>query len=138
MSKKSLVLVDSSVWIEGLRRNADSNLCKELDELIANDLVAICGPIKAEILSGASNSVEYRKLQEWFSGLHEVPIKHESIWDQVALLRYELAKKGLQHKVIDVLIAQIAVTNKLILWTLDKDFNDFVKIMPLVLFHRSF
>ena len=117
-----LVLVDSSVWIQCLKEG-NSLQREQLDRLLADDRVAICGPIKAEVLSGARSLDDFNKLSSWFEGLNNLSIDNDKIWNLIAEKRFKLARKGVQQKLIDLLIACVANEHQVSLWTLDEDFE---------------
>ena len=86
---QNLILVDSSVWIQCLREG--NSLSREhFDRLLADDRVAICGPVKAEVLSGARTWDDFHKLSNWFEGLHILSIDYEKIWDIITDLRHAI------------------------------------------------
>ena len=48
-----MVLVDSSVWIEALRRDGRLDVKVALENLLEEYEAAWCGPVKLEVLGGA-------------------------------------------------------------------------------------
>jgi len=127
------ILVDSSIWIQCLKEG-NSILRQHLDRLLLDDRVAICGPIKAEILSGALTLVDFHKLSNWFEGLQNLSIDDEKIWDIIAEKRFKLARKGIQLKLIDLLIACIAHEHHVPVWSLDEDFKKMIDIIPVKIY----
>ena len=50
---KHMILVDSSVWIESLRREGRLDVKLALEGLLEEYEAAWCGPVKLEVLGGA-------------------------------------------------------------------------------------
>ena len=48
-----MVLVDSSVWIEALRRDGNVHVKVALESLLQEYEATFCGPVKLEVLGGA-------------------------------------------------------------------------------------
>lgn len=56
-----MILIDTSAWIEFLR-DTGSPVCERVDSLLAGD-IAICDPIRMEVLAGARNDKHLRDLR---------------------------------------------------------------------------
>ena len=56
-----MILVDTSAWIEFLR-DTGSSVCNRVDEALDTDL-AICDPIRLEVLAGARSESHLRDLR---------------------------------------------------------------------------
>ena len=79
---QEVVLVDTSVWVRYLKQtNAPESL--HLDHLIAEDRVAICEPIKAEIISGVRSMEDFRRLSQWLDGITHFGAVPD-IWGKIA------------------------------------------------------
>ena len=123
------LLIDTSVWSEALRRkdkslnSSESVIRKIIDN---NDEIVVTGIILTEILSGISNPklfAEIKKILNDFSYLETV--KDDYIY--AAELRNKCRQKGITAGSYDFLIASVAIRNKLILVTFDKDFINISK-----------
>ncbi|NLV66147.1 MAG: PIN domain-containing protein [Spirochaetes bacterium] len=123
------LLIDTSVWSEALRRkdkslnSSESVIRKIIDN---NDEIVVTGIILQEILSGISNPklfAEIKKILNDFSYLETV--KDDYIY--AAELRNKCRQKGITAGSFDFLIASVAIRNKLILVTFDKDFINISK-----------
>ncbi len=123
------LLIDTSVWSEALRRkdkslnSSESVIRKIIDN---NDEIVVTGIILQEILSGISNPklfAEIKKILNDFSYLETV--KDDYIY--AAELRNKCRQKGITAGSYDFLIASVAIRNKLILVTFDKDFINISK-----------
>lgn len=124
----SLTLVDTSVWIDFFRGRPGA--VKRVDQLLASAEAAICGPIYAEVLSGAGNRPRYEKLARELEALEwlEPP---SQIWREIAASRFMLARLGAQAHVVDLYIAHTASAAGARLLTSDRDFEVIGRTVPL-------
>lgn len=116
-----MILVDTSAWVEFLRDTA-SPTCERVQELLAQD-IAIADPIRMEVLAGARNEqhlIQLRRLLARGSTLHTSPIDY----DQAASLYRTCRANGeTVRKLIDCLIAAVAIRNDIRVLHLDADFE---------------
>ena len=118
-----MTLVDTSAWIEFFR-GGDAGLA--IDQLLAEDEVAVCGPILTELRRGLSSPAERRKLLPLLAGCHLLP-QPEALWLEAGDLGFALARKGVTVKTLDLLIAVYALAHDVTLLTLDQDFGSMRK-----------
>jgi len=129
------VIVDTCVWSQALRRNSSINqkIVKELSELISDVRVQLIGPIRQEILSGIKSDKQFSELQEYLSAFLDLPI--ETLDYEKAAEFYNICqRKGVQGSNTDFLICAIAVHRDLEIFTIDKDFENFEKYIPIKLY----
>jgi predicted nucleic acid-binding protein len=94
----------------------------------------IIGPIRQELLSGISDEKIFNELKEKMKGFNDFPIE---------TIDYELAaeysnvcrRNGIQGSNTDFLICAISVRNNFEIFTLDDDFNEYKKYLPIRLFN---
>ncbi|MCW7466050.1 PIN domain-containing protein [Leptospira levettii] len=119
------LLIDTSVWSEALRRKNKSVNSEDtfLYQIIKNEEeIFLTGIILQEILTGIKNQKLFDDINNQLRFFNFVtPTNKDHIL--AAQLRNDLAKKGLAVASIDVLIAQIAISNNLTLATYDSDFE---------------
>ncbi|PJZ86843.1 type II toxin-antitoxin system VapC family toxin [Leptospira levettii] len=119
------LLIDTSVWSEALRRKNKSVNSEDtfLYQIIKNDEeIFLTGIILQEILTGIKNQKLFDEINNQLRFFNFInPTNKDHIL--AAQLRNDLAKKGLAGATIDVLIAQIAISNNLTLATYDSDFE---------------
>jgi predicted nucleic acid-binding protein len=127
-----LVFVDTSVWVEALRRRPEATTV-ELSALLDEDRVALAAPVRIEILSGASRR-SFRRLHE---DLLALPAFYPgpSTWTRVEQWVEAAVEEGECFGVGDLLIAAIASENGGRLWSRDDDFTrmsrlGFVQLFP--------
>ncbi len=123
------VLVDSSIWIDYFRSGVRSS---RLDELIDEDLIVTNELILVELIP-VLRLQKQRRLIRLLETIRLVPI--EIGWSQLTELQVKCLRKGINRIGIpDLIIAQQAMGQNLILYTLDKHFQLLKKHFSLALF----
>ena len=128
------VLVDTSVWSGALRKeNKAFSQVFILQRLVEDGLVKIIGPIRQELLSGITDNKKYEALKRSLSHFSDIPLQTPD-FEKGAEFYNHCRKKGIQGSHIDFLICALAYTHDLQIFTMDKDFAQFQKILPIKLF----
>jgi predicted nucleic acid-binding protein len=131
-----MVLVDSSVWIESLRRNGDLRVKLAIDGLLEAYEAQWCTPVRLEVLGGARKD-ERARLGKYFS---VVPYRcsREDDWERAIALAWRLRDNGLTVPWLDVLIAAIAIHDGTRLYSIDAHFGEIAKHSPLLLYRPGY
>jgi predicted nucleic acid-binding protein len=116
-----MVLVDSSVWIEALRRDGRLDVKLALENLLEGYEAAWCGPVKLEVLGGA-RAQDRAKLEAHFDCIPYFPMKDEA-WDSAKNLAWRLRDKGYTAPWNDILIAALSVKAGCRIYAMDKHFE---------------
>lgn len=116
-----MVLVDSSVWIEALRRDGDVNVKLALENLLEEYEASWCGPVKLEVLGGARVQ-DRKKLEDQFSCIPYFPMT-DAAWDSAKNLAWRLRDKGCTAPWNDILIAALSVKADCRIYAVDKHFQ---------------
>ena len=126
-----MILVDTSAWIEFFRgRDPIATLVD--DSLAAND-AAICGPVETELRRGLLNERERKKILPLFGGCHLLR-EPEDLWTEAGELGFRLRRRGVTPKTLDLLIATYALSYSCAILTGDSDFRMMQKAgLPLLL-----
>jgi len=125
------VLVDTCIWSQVLRhKSPDRDLSQKLQELIRTARIAIIGPIRQELLSGISQSKQFNELKETLSCFEDIPLNTEH-YEKAAEFCNICRRKGVQGSTIDFLICAVAIMENLVIFTVDKDFENYKKHLPL-------
>lgn len=125
------VLVDTCIWSEVLRhKSPDTHLAVKLQELIRNARVAIIGPIRQELLSGISQARQFNELKDTLSYFEDLPLNTEH-YEKAAEYCNFCRRKGISGSAVDFLICAVAVMENLTIFTVDKDFENYKKYLPL-------
>ncbi len=131
-----MVLVDSSVWIESLRRNGDMRVKLAVEGLLEAYEAQWCTPIRLEVLGGAR--VEERaNLGKRFSVIPYRPCREDD-WDRAISLAWRLRSKGLTVPWLDVLISAIAIYDGVRLYAIDTHFQEIAKHSGLLLYRPGY
>jgi predicted nucleic acid-binding protein len=126
----SLVIVDTSAWIEAHRRDGSAAVKLAVRGLLDEFEAALCGPVEMEYLGGARPQ-ERERLQAWCNVLPYVR-SDQKIWRRAAMNFSLLKQKGVTAPWNDVLIATIALDNGCRVYAVDKHFT---AMAPLLGFH---
>lgn len=127
------IVVDTCIWSHVLRhKNPDQELSKKLQDLINDARVSIIGPIRQELLSGVSNREQFNRLKERLSAFEDIPLEtHHFV--TAAEFTNICRKQGIQGSTIDFLICAVAHLENLMIFTLDKDFENYKKYLSIKL-----
>ena len=123
------VLIDTSAWIDFFRKK--DNPVFDLVAGYLRDKKAVgCGIIRLELLRGGKSLKELTVINQLFMVIERIDPNPET-YRLAGELGYSLAKKGENPGVVDLLIAQMAVENRLRLLTLDNHFKIIQKFTKL-------
>lgn len=128
------VLIDTSVWSLIFRRKSVSDTAKsveqELRRLIKSGSVELIGAIRQEILSGISSEIVFNRLAialQEFSDL----LVNSDIHVKAAECFNICRSKGIQGSHTDFLICAVSIFYNIPIFTLDKDFENYKKFLPI-------
>lgn len=130
------VLVDTSVWSLALRRKMgalnrrEAVLVQELHDLTNEGRVRIIGAIRQELLRGARTSENFETLKKKLRRFPDL-VPQIADYERAAELELPLRKQGIAGAPTDLLICAVALANNLAVFTTDKDFEHFNKVIPL-------
>lgn len=116
-----MVIVDTSVWVEFLRRNGSPEHLG-IDRLLQQGQVVMVGPVLTEVLQGARSSAEFERLRYLLVSLRYAQETPET-WIRAGDIAYQLRQQGLSLALIDLLIATLALQHDYQLYTLDEHFQ---------------
>ena len=128
------VLVDSCVWSLVLRRSSEGvgKVGQELERLVRLGAVELMGPIRQEVLSGVRTEAQFAALCEALSLFPEIEILPEDYLEAARL--YNLCRsKGIQGSGTDLLICAVAIRVEVSVFTVDGDFVNYSKAIPVPL-----
>lgn len=114
------VLIDSNIWIEYLKQGKKA-IADEVDLLLDEDRVALCGMVELEILQGVK-SKERNFIKDLFDALHFIESERDD-FIQAGLTLNQLRTKGFTLTPSDCLIGIQCIRKEIPIFTLDKDFN---------------
>ena len=116
-----MILVDTSAWIEFLR-DTGSSICNRVEELIESE-IAVCDPVRMEVLAGAKNERHLRDLRGLLARAILLPITPGDYDEAAALYRTCRSEGETVRKLIDCLIGSIAIRAGATVLHNDNDFD---------------
>ncbi len=133
------VLVDTCIWSLALRRKTSKEqnieITNQLREFVNEYRVEMIGPIRQEVLSGITNIEQFNKLKTHLTAFEDLPLKVHD-FEIAAEFFNKCRKKGIQGSNTDFLICSVASNNDLGIFTTDKDFSLFAKVLPIKLINH--
>ena len=100
-------LIDSSAWVQFLRRKGDPVVKQAVARLLQADQAAFTCPIRFELLSGVKPDEE-DDLEQAFTLSHHFPFE-PSDWQEAARFERQLRAKGLVIPRNDLFVATVAI-----------------------------
>lgn len=125
-----MILVDTSAWIEFLR-DTRSSICVEVDALLDTDL-AVTDPVVMEVLAGARDDRHLHDLRGLLARATLLHCRPADYGAAASLYRSCRQRGGTVRKIIDCLIAAVAVRHGVALLHADKDFDVLAAHTPLL------
>jgi tRNA(fMet)-specific endonuclease VapC len=113
-----MVIVDTSAWVEFFRGREP--LASVVDELLATNEAAVCGPVITELRRGLA-AAERKRVLPLLDGCHWLP-QPDDLWTTAGELGFGLRRKGVTAKTLDLLIAVHALAHNAELATADAEF----------------
>lgn len=129
--ERSLILVDSSVWIDYFNGLANPQT-DTLDGLLSQELLLIGDLILTEVLQGFSDESTFDQIRKMLTGLTVVELGGQEIAIQAARNYRALRILGITvRKTIDTVIATWCIESRCELLHNDRDFEPFIKYLGL-------
>ncbi len=134
-----MVLVDTSVWSLALRRRqtdlsaTEQALKTALHELVQNGRAQIVGPVRQELLSGIRAEESFRKVRDALRAFDEPQLQIQD-YEEAARIHNICRARGIAGSAIDFLICAVAHLRKWEVFTTDRDFIRYSKVLPLRLY----
>lgn len=129
-----MYLVDTSVWIHGLRSKGSAAIRSRLGPLIVAGETAITEWIILELMTGLRGNERRTSLLRTLAPVQRFPELAtewrqiwERAWDHAAALR----KRGVSPAAADCLIATVAIQHQVPLIHCDSDFEAMKRALPL-------
>ena len=116
-----MILIDSSAWIEFLR-NTGSAACEQVEEALAHE-IAICDPVRMELLAGARDEPHLLSLRRLLARAAVIPMRPADYDEAAALYRRCRVQGETVRKLIDCLIASVAMRADASILHNDRDFD---------------
>ncbi len=132
------VLVDTSVWSLAFRRPGghsprDARIVEELSHLIQEGRALLMGPIRQELLSGLSDSRQFKNLRDRLRAFDDLDIRRPD-YERAAEFSNGCRHAGVQGSHIDFLICSVAAGNGASIFTTDEDFRRYAKHISITVY----
>ena len=119
-------LVDSSAWVEFLRRKGDPKVKHIVARLLQAEQAAYTCPIHFELLSGVRPGEE-SDLEQAFALSQHLPFGQND-WREAALLERQFRAKGLNMPRNDLFVATVAIRAGMVVLCRDVHFSAAQKV----------
>jgi predicted nucleic acid-binding protein len=131
-----MVLVDSSVWIEALRREGKLEVKVSLEGLLEEYEAAWCGPVKLEVLGGARVQ-DRKRLSAYFECIPYKPMPDRA-WDFAKECYWRLRDKGQTVPFNDVLIGSLSLAWTCRVYAVDHHFEVMRDVLGVRLYQPGY
>jgi predicted nucleic acid-binding protein len=126
-----VILIDTSAWIEFLR-DTGSPVCQRVIDVLGSE-IATCEPIRMEVLAGARDERHLGELRGLMARAVVVPMEVSDYEDAAAWYRVCRRNGDTVRKLIDCLIASVAIRSRSSLLHCDSDFDVLARHTPLLI-----
>ncbi len=116
------VLVDTSAWIEALRRDGDPAVRDQVRTLVTDDAAVLCDLVVLELWNGARGDRETQALTEITRELARLPTTDE-VWRTAVNLARACRTQGLTVPATDLVVAACARAHGASLLHRDRHFD---------------
>lgn len=133
------VLIDTPIWSLALRRKLrdlsaqEQHLIRVLQELIQEGRAQLMGPIRQELLSGIRDEEKFHKLRTYLRAFGEPNLEAQD-YEEAAHMSNQCRARGVSGSSIDFLICAAAHRRSWQIFTTDRDFGHYAKVLPLNIF----
>jgi predicted nucleic acid-binding protein len=125
-----VILIDTSAWMEFLR-DTGSRTCERVDEALGSP-IATCDPVRMELLAGARDEHHLDQLRRLLAIATTLPTGPAD-YEQAAALYRSCRRQGATiRKLIDCLIAAVAIRAGVRVLHCDSDFDTLAQHTPLL------
>ena len=132
------VLIDTTVWQLALRRDHPDAAPEvaELHALINQFCAAIITPIRQEVLSGISSESQFETLREVLSAFVDEPLETRD-FEFAGRFFKRCRARGVQGTHTNFLICAVGFARDIPIFTTDKDFLSYSRVLPIRLHQAS-
>jgi len=126
-----MILIDTSVLVDYFK-GIESRPAKLFDELMENGIpYGINNFVYQELLQGSRTIDEFNTLKEYLETIPFYDLQYgKESYEKAAFLHFQCRRNGITiRSTIDLLIAEIAIENNLLLLHNDEDFNNIGKVI---------
>jgi predicted nucleic acid-binding protein len=100
-------LIDTSSWVEQLRRGGDETVRSRVEALLTTGEAAWCPVVRLELWNGARGDPERKVLRQMERDIPSLEIEPD-VWDRATTLACMARERGITVPVTDLLVAACA------------------------------
>lgn len=124
-----MILIDTSAWVEFLR-GTGSHACERVDALLGTR-IATCDPVRMELLAGARDERHLNDLRRLLARASVLPTASGDYENAAVLYRACRQRGATVRKLIDCLIAAVAIRADVPILHADADFDTLARHTPV-------
>ena len=134
-----LVLVDTPIWSLALRRKSrdlnrrELSLTQALEELVRDGRAQLIGVVRQELLSGIRDPQRFETLRNYLSAFDD-PALAAGDYETAAGMHNRCRGRGVTGSAIDFLLCAVAELRHWQIFTTDKDFEHYRRVLGLKLY----
>jgi predicted nucleic acid-binding protein len=134
-----MVLVDTPIWSLSLRRRAvdlslaERRLTQALYGLIRQRNVQLLGATRQEVLSGIREESQFRRIRDHLRGLPNVELDLVD-YEEAARISNLCRGHGIADSSVDMLLSAVSLRHGWEIFTTDRDFIQYGRVLPLRMF----
>jgi predicted nucleic acid-binding protein len=136
------VLVDTSIWSLALRHKrhgftaTDHALVRSLANLVGYGYAQMIGPVRQEVLSGIREQAQFVRLREALRSYQDTALVTDD-YEEAARMNNECRRRGVTGSPVDFLLCAVAQHHQWQIFTADRDFEHYSRILRLNLFSSA-
>jgi predicted nucleic acid-binding protein len=133
------VLVDTSIWSLALRHKrrglmaSDQVLIRALADLVGYGRAQLIGPVRQEVLSGIREHAQFIRLRDALR-LYEETTLVTADFEEAARMSNDCRQRGITGSPVDFLLCAVAERHQWQIFTTDRDFDHYRRVIGLTLF----
>jgi predicted nucleic acid-binding protein len=137
-----MVLVDTPIWSLALRRRAvdlspvERRLTQALYQLIGQRNVQLLGATRQEVLSGIRDASQFRRIRDHLRGFSNVELDSAD-YEEAAHISNQCRQLGIADSSVDMLLCAVSLHHGWEIFTTDRDFIQYGRVVPLQMFSTS-
>jgi predicted nucleic acid-binding protein len=128
------VLIDTPVWSEFFRRTVpNADIRDAVRRIVADGEAILVGPIRQEILSGVKDPKQFLKLRDALRAFDDATTTSADHENAAAMFNH-CRSKGVQGSNTDFLLCALSARLAAPIFTLDRDFEAFSRVLSVRLY----
>ena len=132
-----MIIIDTTIWSIAYRRrrinDEDRAIVKKLYDILDLEEEILIGPVRQELLSGISDKNTFNELMVKLNGFNNYEIQLAD-HDLAAEYCNLCSGRGIQGSQTDYLLCAVSYRYNSLIFTLDKDFDNYKKYLPIGLY----